>query len=1761
MKRSMHAVFLSIVLVTLLSHPGRAQHTADVTTFTPPVSPRTTYNFNPAWQFIREDVAQAADPQFDDSTWTTVSTPHTWNDVDSYRSFISHSGGDRNAYAGIGWYRKHFRLPMSARDGKVFLEFEGLKQAGRFFVNGKPVGKSENGVTACGLDITDFVTFGDAENVLAVKVDNSNDYKEEATGVGFQWMGRAFNPNFGGLNRNVRLHLTGKLYQTLPLYENLQTTGVYVYAKDINLAAHTAEIHVESQVRNESGNSAEITLSAIVIDGGGKVCARFEGDTSDLVPGQTETLTAAGPLTRTRFWDVDDPYLYDVYSILSTDGKVVDVTRVKTGFRKTEFRGGAGTGGVYLNDRFIWLTGYAQRSVNDWAGLGQAYPDWMHDENARLVRASRANYIRWMHIAPQAADVRSCDKYGIVQVCPAGDKEKDPVLDTRNSTRVANRQWAQRAEVMRNTIIYFRNSPSILFWEAGNQVVTVPHMEEMVALRTQWDPHGGRVMGTRHGADSRAAAAINSICEYYGVMVGQDRRTDSLPTPAAIFRGYSAERRDRAPLIETEDFRDEALRSIWDDVSPPHFGFKKGPQDTYAWNSETFALATARRYHEYAINRIDNPDPAHSKWSGYASIYWSDSNADGRQQSSAVLRVSGKVDGMRLPKQAFHAHRVMQNPEPDLHILGHWTYPADTKKTLSVIASHCDTVELFVNGLSLGKNDAPDSGFIYAFPDVVFAPGTIKAVALQHGKIVAQHEIRTAGDPAALKLTVRTSPAGLLADGSDVALIDFEVVDAQGLRCPTDETRVDFTVTGPVIWRGGINSALPNSTNNLYLNTECGINRVAIRSTLTPGLITLTAVRAGLPPATVQIASNPVNITDGLMPVAQARDTAAAACDRLRCEGRENPWGVDSRQPRLSWILKAHNPGTRGVTQTAYRVLAASSLDLLARDQGDLWDSDKVTSEATNQILYAGKALKSSGQVWWKVRIWDQMNAQSSWSEPAQWTMGLLETKDWTGRWIGMTGSGESDANEPASLLLRREFRVGEHLTRATVHVTGMAQYEMSINGRKVGQDLITPGWTDYRKTVLYNTYDVTALLQPGANAAGLILGNGFYRITGGRYTKLTGVFGPKKAIAHLCLDYADGHSEILGTDQTWQVHAGPITFSCVYGGEDRDARLEQTGWDRPGFTHAWPAAKVTTGPGGTLRGLSYAASPVRPFDVLKPVAVNALSKTRVVYDLGQNVSLIPRITVTGPAGSSVRLIPSELLHENGEINDTMCGGKSYWTYTLAGRDKETWFPQFFYRGARYLQVDLSSPDGQALPVIESLEGVVVHSAAQPIGTFACSNDLFNRIFRLIRWAQRSNLFSVITDCPHREKLGWLEQYHLNGPSLRYGFDLTGLFNKSMTDMADAQLDNGLVPDIAPEYVAFSGGFRDSPEWGSAAVLVPQQQYDFTGDTTLLQRYYDNMKRYVDYLTSRADNHIVSHGLGDWYDIGPNAPGYAQLTPKALTATAFYYADVQVLARAANLFGFDRDAGLYDALARDIRTAFNETFYSEQTGQYATGSQCANAIALVMGFCEPAHRERVLQALVDDVEKRGNAVTAGDVGYRYLLRALADGGRSDVIYAMNNQSEKPGYGYQLKKGATSLTEAWDGGSSQNHFMLGHIMEWFYHDLAGIQCDPAAPGFKKIVIKPSPVGDLTFARASYDSIQGRISVHWSRTDRQFTLNVTIPANTTATVTVPSSGPDQVTEGGCLAAAAPGVTFIKKDGNTIVFAVTSGTYTFESVYEQK
>jgi hypothetical protein len=773
-----------------------------------------------------------------------------------------------------------------------------------------------------------------------------------------------------------------------------------------------------------------------------------------------------------------------------------------------------------------------------------------------------------------------------------------------------------------------------------------------------------------------------------------------------------------------------------------------------------------------------------------------------------------------------------------------------------------------------------------------------------------------------------------------------------------------------------------------------------------------------------------------------------------------------------------------------------------------------------------------------------------------------LEESPWSAA-AATDGLGVPGANPRANdtLLLRREFPARAGLRRALVNVCGLGHYEMVANGQRVGDGLLTPGWTDYDHLALYDTIDFTAHLHPGRNAVGLLLGGGMYNVQAGRYHKFVSPFRPLAAIAQIRLEYEDGAVDVVGTDGEWRVAPGPIVFSNVYGGEDYDARLEPRGWDQPGFDDgAWSAAAVMDAPARVLRGGSHASPPFRTFEAFTPVGVREVRPGVTVYDFGQNASMMPRLHVRGPRGASVTMIPAELLKADGTADrESAGGGEAWWRYTLAGRPEgETFFPRFFYHGSRYLQVERTSPAGATLPEIESLESVVVHSDSPPAGEFACSSGLFNRIRGLVRWAQRSNLAHVITDCPHRERLGWLEQYHLNGPSLRYETDLTRLFSKTLADMADAQRPNGLVPDIAPEYVVFDGGFRDSPEWGSALILAAWQHYLWTGDDAPLRRNYDAMKRYIAYLASRANDDIVGHGLGDWYDIGPNPPGYAQLTPIALTATAIYYEDIGALTRIAARLGHAPDAKRYAEDASRVKAAFNRRFFDPKASVYATGSQTAQAMPLVLDLVPEGHRARVLEALVRDVHAHGNGTTAGDVGYRYVLRALAEDGRSDVIYDMNRQSDRPGYGYQLARGATSLTEAWDANprSSQNHFMLGQIVEWFYGDLAGLAPDPDGPGFGRVRIRPQPVPGITWARAAYASPRGRISVAWREEGGMFLLDVDLPPNTSAEVWMPAADERGLSEGGAPAGEAPGVWFLRHDGDRTVLAIASGRYAFSS-----
>ena len=726
-----------------------------------------------------------------------------------------------------------------------------------------------------------------------------------------------------------------------------------------------------------------------------------------------------------------------------------------------------------------------------------------------------------------------------------------------------------------------------------------------------------------------------------------------------------------------------------------------------------------------------------------------------------------------------------------------------------------------------------------------------------------------------------------------------------------------------------------------------------------------------------------------------------------------------------------------------------------------VWDSGRVNSAETSWIAYGGRALRSFERCWWKVRVWDAGGAPSEWSYAAEWTMAVMDRADWKASWIAYPGAKIEAGPLP---IFRKEISIDRPVRRALALISGVGFHELRINGAKAGDHVLAPAWTNYRQTVLYETLDVTSMLRQGANALGVMLGNGFYNVVGGRYSKYTGSFGYPRLLFQLHIEYEDGSTQDVASDGSWRVEKGPVTFSDMYGGEDFDARLEPEGWDRPGFDDSkWLRPGGSEGAGGDLRAQS--SPPARVQQTFHTVRVTQPKPGVFVYDLGQNFAGWPQIEVSGPAGARVHLVPGELLDESGLVTQRSSGGPQAFNYTLRGSGRETWSPRFSYYGFRYVQVEGAAPESSAVagvPVLHRLDGEFVYLDAPHAGSFHSSNQLFNRIHALIEAAVRSNLQHVLTDCPHREKLGWLEQLYLMGPSLLYNWDLRSFLPKEIRDIREAQTSKGLIPGIAPEYVVFgwsNRGFRDSPEWGSAGILAPWMDWQWYGDRKPLEESYQTMKRYAEYLASQSQDGLLSYGLGDWYDIGPKAPGPSQLTPLGVTATATFYADLRTLQQAARLLGRESDARSFGDQAEKVRAAFQKAFFRPGEDTYATSSQTSLAMPLVLGLAPESARPGLLEKLVADIRQKGNHTSAGDVGYTYVVRALLEGGRSDVLFDMTNQTDPPSYGAQLAAGATSLTEAWDSNphSSQNHLMLGHIEQWFYAGLAGIRPDLQSRG--------------------------------------------------------------------------------------------------------
>jgi beta-galactosidase len=802
-----------------------------------PANHRVDFNFNVGWKFLKMDVTGAEAPAFDDSAWANVSTPHTYNDVDTY----THLGpgmvnGEIGQYTGVGWYRKHFTVPAEFADRKIFIEFQSVRQRGTVFINGTKLGFSETGFVPFGFDLTSNIKFGQ-DNVLAVQCDNTFPMNATGSSDPLAWHDPHWHPNFGGITSDVYLHVMDKLYVTLPLVTNLQTSGIYVHADNVSNAS--AAITVEAQIKNEYAAPKSVTITATVLDDSAATVLTLH-DTQMIAPGQSVVSKPTAMLANPKLWSPESPNLYTVQVALNADGQTADVATVPLGVRFYKF---SAANGITLNGQPYKLHGWGQKPTNSWAGLGAAVPDWMQDFSMRMMRQAGGNFVRWGHCAGSAANIRASDKYGLIVLQPGVEAEEATAgANAAANGNTVGAAWMVRVEAFRAVITYFRNNPSIFIWEGGNKAAnTAPADIQVVrTIKDMLDPT--RVFTMR-------VATNAPDLHFFDVL----ESTLGAEYTAGLGLG----------VFEGEYDRFESPRRVWDPLTPPYVGWTNpaGPQD---W-------ATAQDAESSVVDEVAEWDGflKNTGHAGGANWHFTDEPTH-RRVFTDVARDSGEVDAVRLPKESYYAVQAMWSNTPQVYLVGHWSYKAGQTKTVNVV-SNCPSVELFVNGVSVGKSSSPTNGFLFSFPNVAWQQGTIKAVGTKGGVTVTSQK-STAGAPDHLKLTSTTGPDGWRADGADIAMIDVEVVDKLGVRVPTDQARVDFTTSGTEgVWRGGYNSGVANSTNNTYLNTEAGINRVFVRSTTKPGAFSVTATRAGLMPATVMLTSVPFALTGGLSTEMPAR--------------------------------------------------------------------------------------------------------------------------------------------------------------------------------------------------------------------------------------------------------------------------------------------------------------------------------------------------------------------------------------------------------------------------------------------------------------------------------------------------------------------------------------------------------------------------------------------------------------------------------------------------------------------------------------------------------------------------------------------------------------------------------------------------------------------------------------------------------------------------------------------------------------------------
>jgi alpha-L-rhamnosidase len=952
-----------------------------------------------------------------------------------------------------------------------------------------------------------------------------------------------------------------------------------------------------------------------------------------------------------------------------------------------------------------------------------------------------------------------------------------------------------------------------------------------------------------------------------------------------------------------------------------------------------------------------------------------------------------------------------------------------------------------------------------------------------------------------------------------------------------------------------------------------------------------------------------------------------------RCEYLVNPLGLHEAQPRLSWTLTSR---LRADSQTAYQILAASSLDILAKNQGDLWDSKKIDSGDTAQIVYGGKPLQSRQTVFWKVRAWDRTGKESSWSKPARWEMGLLQPSDWSAKWIGtdvtntkaggvitirkaryetVDGSGSLDvtpflkqltasnprrimipvknetfgkdpsygkvkhlvidyeldgkpshavANENTTLsipdttclrYLRKSFTLDGTIQKATLYATALGLYEARINGTTLGDHFLAPEWTDYRKRVQYQAYDVTSLVVRGPNALGAFLADGWYsgHIGNGGFQ----FFGKIPLfMAQLEVTYTDGRVQRITTDDSWLTFDSPIRSSDFMLGETYDARLEVPGWDKPQLNeNGWLPATIHEQPKIAIEGQNM--EPVRKTEILKPKSVKHPKPDSYIYDMGQNMVGIVRLEVQAPADTRIKIRHAEILNPDGSLYTVnLRGAPSIDNYICKGGTTEAWQPQFTFHGFRY--VELSGLPTNA--TVKSLVGIVLGSDTPRGNEFSCSDPRINQLQSNIQWGQRGNYLSVPTDCPQRdERLGWMGDAEVFVRTATYNADVAAFFTKWLVDVDDGQSPEGAFSDVAPNTM----NCYSVPAWGDAGVICPWTIYQVYGDTRLLEKHLPAMIRWVEYCRAHSTGLLRDkdrgNDYGDWLSIGAD-------TPKDVIGTAFFAYSTHLVAKACKAAGHNEDAAKYEQLFQDIKAAFNKAYVSAD-GRIKGNTQCVYAMALKFELLPDNLRPTAAQYLENDIKAKNNHLSTGFVGVSYLLPTLTQAGKLDTAYQLLFQDTFPSWLFSVKHGATTIWERWDGWTpdkgfqdpgmnSFNHYSLGSCGEWLYSTVAGIAIDPGQPGFKHILIQPRPGATLTEARATVHSIRGKISTSWTLKNGKFSLHVNIPANTTATIRIPAKDSKVVTESGKPADKAEGLKFVKMEDGAALYEAGSGDYNFSA-----